>query len=109
MKIDEYDKMFLWNRNDLLYKAARDPDLSATAFRVVALFATFVSPGERETLRPSYEWIMGQIGLGNRRTLARALKNAESKGYLVIWRNQRMPSTYSMPFDGRGKWNPSRK
>ena len=106
MKPEDYDKTFFWNRNDLLYRAARDTRITPRTLRVIVLFATFVSPGDREMLSPSYEWIMKTIGIGNRRTLSDCLKQAQKFGYLRVIRKQRMPSTYMMPFDGLEVWKP---
>ncbi len=96
-----------WNRNrvDWLYQMARSPDLGPQAVRVGLLFATFLQPEEREEVRPGYDWLMKNARM-SRATLAKAIKELESAGYITVTRFHRYRSTYSMAFDGDECWKP---
>lgn len=97
-----------WNRNrvDWLYRLARAENLGSNAVRVGLLFGTFLQPEEREEVRPGYDWLMKNARLRGRATLAKALAELETAGYIVIHRMHRYRSAYSMPFDGNGPWHP---
>ena len=102
----DYDDVYNRNRVTWLYEAARSPKLSAPAVRVGLLFATFMNPSKgRERVRPKYEWLMEYARI-SRPTLAKALKELEAAGFLVIERYRRQCSYYSMPFDGDAVWTP---
>ena len=102
-----YEEQFNRNRIDWLYGLARS-DVSPSAVKVGLLFATFVQPEKRELVRPGYAWLMANAHV-SRPTLARALKELEAKGYLVIERFNSYRSEYSLPFDGEAGWKPSVK
>ena len=99
-----YNDQYNWNRVEWLYQLARSKKLDATAVRVGLLFATFLNAEDRETVRPSYEWIMENARIRSRTTLSRALKALEDEGFLVIARMRRYRSEYSMPFDCEAHW-----
>lgn len=100
----DYDKQFNENRVDWLYTVARSKDVGAVAVRVALLFGTFLQPDTRETVRPSYEWIMTEAKIKGRSTLSKALKELEDAGLLVVEREHRYRNTYSFPFDGEKRW-----
>jgi len=104
------DYATLWNRNrvEWLYQLARCPQIGAPAVRVGLLFGTFFQAEEREELRPGYNWLMKNAHM-SRPTLAKALKELESAGFLVVFRIHRYRSTYSLPFDGEAAWTLSSK
>jgi hypothetical protein len=102
----DYEDVYNRNRVTWLYEAARSPKLSAPAVRVGLLFATFMNAGKgRERVRPKYEWLMGNAHM-SRGTLAKALKELEDAGFLMIERYRRQCSYYSLPFDGEALWTP---
>lgn len=102
----DYDSLYNRNRITWLYEAARSNRLSATDVRVGLLFATFVQPEMREEVKPSYEWLMANAGIGSRSTLAKSIRNLEKAGFLVVTRYHRYRSHYSLPFDGESLWFP---
>lgn len=99
-----YCERYNRNRVQYLYELARCQELDATAVRVGLLFATFLQPEEREEVRPSYEWLMENAGIGSRSTLSKALKQLEDNGFLNTVKYHRMRTFYAMPFDGDGLW-----
>lgn len=92
------------NRVQWLYELARCVAVGPAAVRVGLLFGTFFQEtDERETLNPSYDWIMQQTGL-SRATVAKALRELEEHGFLDITRYSQMRNRYSFPFDGESAW-----
>jgi len=89
-----------------LYRVARHRELGQPAKCIGFLIGTFVNPGVRESVHPSYEWLMERAGIGSRSTTSKAINQLVESGMLVVWRNQRMANHYSLPFDGREKWKP---
>lgn len=101
----DYSATYNRNRVTWLYEAARSPKLSASAVRVGLLFATFFNADTRETVNPSYEWLMENAHM-SRATLAKALKELEAAGFIQIHRLHRYRSQYEMPFNGDEPWKP---
>lgn len=105
----DYAAQFNQNRVSWLYAAARSPKLSASAVRVGLLFATFIQPEDRESVSPSYEWLMENARLKSRSSLSKALKELEDAGFLLIHRFHRYRNQYELPFDGDSPWTLSPK
>ena len=103
-RLSDYDKTYQRNRVDWLYQLGRHPKLSVHAKCVGLLIGTFVNPGARESIHPSYDWLMKHSGIRSRATISKAIKELAATDMLVVWRNQRIPNHYSMPFDGSKEW-----
>lgn len=100
----DYAERFNRNRVQWLYELAREKSIGPNAVRVGLLFGTFFQADEREEVRPSYDWIMENAHIGNRSTVAKALKELEKAGFIEIARLHRYRSSYSFPFDGENDW-----
>lgn len=94
-----------WNRNRVhwLYELARSERIGSSAVRVGLLFATFLQPGEREEVRPKFQWIAKNAQM-SQQTLATALKELEDSGMLKVQRFGPKGNAYSLPFDGFSEW-----
>lgn len=103
-EVDPYLKTFWQNRNEWLYKLARDKNLGANAVRVGVIFGTFFNPDCREKLRPGYEWLMNASNIGSKSTMAKALKELITNGYLVVEKNHHETTSYRLPFNGEAMW-----
>lgn len=99
----EYSELWSRNRVEWLYQLARCPKIGAPAVRVGLLFGTFFQAEDREEVRPGYGWLMENAHM-SRATLAKALRELEAAGFIVIERYHRYRSTYRMPFDGDALW-----
>lgn len=104
----DYQELWSRNRVEWLYQLARCPDIGAPAVRVGLLFGTFFRAEDRESLRPGYDWLMKNAHM-SRATVAKAIKELEAAGFLVVDRIHRYRSTYYMPFDGDAVWTLSSK
>ena len=94
-----------WNRNrvEWLYQLARSPHVGPQAVRVGLLFATFLQPGEREEVRPGYDWLTKNARM-SRATLSKAISELEAAGFIRVDRWHRLRSAYGMAFDGTAPW-----
>jgi hypothetical protein len=101
----DYKDQYNWNRVEWMYQLARAERLDAVAVRVGLIFATFMVAEDRETVSPSYEWVMSQARIKSRTTLSKALSTLEREGFLIIDRMHRYRNRYELPFTGDAGWN----
>lgn len=104
-RMDDY--VATWNRNRVswLYALARSEKLGAAAVRVGLLFGTFLQADERESVKPSYDWLCDNAHM-SRATLAKAIKELKAAGFLDVTTYHAEGNHYSMPFDGESEWTP---